>query len=141
MKATSEKILLVDDEPNVLQAYERLLHDRFEMETAVGPAEALTAIRTNGPYAVVLSDMKMPQMDGITFLRMLRNNHHWNHVPVVVFTGAADDAEMVEQAKELGVSDLVCKGANPAEALLGSVERILPHPKASRRESHQLVAM
>jgi len=69
----SEKILLVDDEPNVLQAYERLLHNRFEIETAVGAAEALTAVKTRGPYAVVLSDMKMPQMDGIQFLTIVKN--------------------------------------------------------------------
>lgn len=69
----SEKILLVDDEPNVLQAYERLLHNRFEVETAVGAAEALTAVKTRGPYAVVLSDMKMPQMDGIQFLTIVKN--------------------------------------------------------------------
>jgi len=61
----SEKILLVDDEPNVLLGYERLLHNQFTTSTAVGGAAALAALQSNGPFAVVLSDMKMPQIDGI----------------------------------------------------------------------------
>jgi CheY-like chemotaxis protein len=67
----ADKILLVDDEPNVLLGYQRLLHGEFEMETAVGGPSALKAIRDQGPYAVVLSDMRMPEMDGIQlFTRM-----------------------------------------------------------------------
>jgi CheY-like chemotaxis protein len=68
----SEKILLVDDEPNVLRACERLLHDRFDTDAAVGAADALAAIKTKGPYAVVLSDMKMPQMDGLQLLTRVK---------------------------------------------------------------------
>jgi response regulator RpfG family c-di-GMP phosphodiesterase len=69
----SEKILLVDDEPNVLLGYQRLLHKEFQTETAVGASGALTAIQTKGPYAVVLSDMRMPEMDGIQLLTRVKN--------------------------------------------------------------------
>jgi response regulator RpfG family c-di-GMP phosphodiesterase len=68
MHLISELILLVDDEPNVLLGYERVLHSEFKTHTAVGGAAALNSIRTRGPYAVVLSDMRMPEMDGIEFL-------------------------------------------------------------------------
>src|SRR5579864_2678213 len=68
----AEKILLVDDEPNVLRACERLLHNRFEMDAAVGGAEALAAIKTKGPYAVILSDMRMPQMNGAELLTRVK---------------------------------------------------------------------
>jgi response regulator RpfG family c-di-GMP phosphodiesterase len=68
MHLISELILLVDDEPNVLLGYERVLHSDFKTHTAVGGAAALNSIRTRGPYAVVLSDMRMPEMDGIEFL-------------------------------------------------------------------------
>ena len=73
METMSEKILLVDDEPNVLRACERLLHNRFETDAAVGGVEALTAINTKGPYAVVLSDMRMPQMDGLQLLTRIKS--------------------------------------------------------------------
>jgi CheY-like chemotaxis protein len=68
-----EKILMVDDEPAVLQGYRRLLHGEFLIETAVGAKEALAAINANGPYAVVVSDMQMPGMNGIEFLSWVKN--------------------------------------------------------------------
>ena len=64
-----EKILLVDDEPAVLQGYQRLLHAEFQVATAVGGKVGLLLIKSQGPFAVVVSDMRMPEMDGIEFLR------------------------------------------------------------------------
>ena len=55
--------------PSLLQGYQRLLRKEFEVTTAVGGAAALTMIQHLGPFAVVLSDMRMPGMDGIEFLR------------------------------------------------------------------------
>ncbi len=69
----AERILLVDDEPNVLLGYQRLLHGHFETDTAVGGAGALTAIQSKGPYAVVLSDMRMPEMDGVQLLTKVKS--------------------------------------------------------------------
>lgn len=69
----SEKILLVDDEPNVVLGYQRLLHNQFQTDTAVGGGGGVIALQTKGPYAVVLSDMRMPEMDGIQFLTKVKN--------------------------------------------------------------------
>ena len=63
-----EKILMVDDENNVLLGYQRMLRTEFQIETAIGGAAALTAIETTGPYAVVVTDMRMPVMDGSKLL-------------------------------------------------------------------------
>ena len=67
-----EKILLVDDEPNVLDGYRRSLSRDFLLETAVGGAEALKLAAQDGPYAVVVSDMRMPGMDGIQVLTAIK---------------------------------------------------------------------
>jgi FixJ family two-component response regulator len=64
----SAKILLVDDEPSVLAGYERTLHLDFEVDTAVSGELGLKALREKGPYAVVISDMRMPVMSGSQFL-------------------------------------------------------------------------
>ena len=64
----TDKILFVDDEPNVLQAYKRALRKQFDMDMAPGGPEALEMIAANGPYAVIVSDMRMPVMDGVEFL-------------------------------------------------------------------------
>jgi CheY-like chemotaxis protein len=64
----SARILFVDDEPHVLAGYRRLLRHRFDVETAASGAEALARISASGRYAVVVSDMRMPEMDGVQFL-------------------------------------------------------------------------
>jgi len=68
----SMKILCVDDEPNILSGYQRALRKQFEIETASGGAEALQKIKTSGPYAVLVTDMRMPGMDGVQFLKEAR---------------------------------------------------------------------
>jgi ActR/RegA family two-component response regulator len=68
----AEKVLFVDDELPVLEGYQRLLRREFAVSTAVGGHEGLAAIQTNGPYAVVISDMRMPEMDGVEFLSQVR---------------------------------------------------------------------
>jgi|YNPNPStandDraft_1061719.scaffolds.fasta_scaffold00435_8 response regulator RpfG family c-di-GMP phosphodiesterase len=68
----NEKVLFVDDDPNVLASYQRQLRKAFQVETAQGPEMGLKAVRQNGPYAVVVSDLRMPKMDGIQFLSRVR---------------------------------------------------------------------
>ncbi len=64
----TEKILLVDDEILLLESLRRELSFRFDIETAQSGAEGLDMLWKNGPYAVVVSDFRMPVMDGIKFL-------------------------------------------------------------------------
>ena len=68
----AEKILLVDDDCNILDGYRRSLSREFLMETAMGGQEALKLTAENGPYAVVVSDMRMPGMDGIQLLSKIK---------------------------------------------------------------------
>ena len=68
----SDKILFVDDEPAVLSAYKRILHREFEVDTAAGGELGLESIRDHGPYGVVVSDMRMPAMNGAQFLSRVR---------------------------------------------------------------------
>jgi len=84
----TEKILFVDDEPPVLDGYKRMLYKDFKVETAVGGEQGLAAIQEHGPFAVVISDMRMPGMNGAEFLAQVRQK-----VPDTVrmlLTGYAD---------------------------------------------------
>lgn len=63
-----QKILCVDDDPNVLEGYQRNLRKRFDLTIAKSGAEALEAIRRQGPFAVLVADMQMPEMDGLHLL-------------------------------------------------------------------------
>lgn len=69
---TAEKILLVDDDQNVLDGYRRSLSREFLLETAEGGPEGLQLATEKGPFAVVVSDMRMPGMDGIQLLSRIK---------------------------------------------------------------------
>lgn len=70
--AVEDRILFVDDEQKVLDGFKRLLHDQFHIEVVPGGGQALAAIHLFGPYAVVISDMQMPGMNGAEFLAQVR---------------------------------------------------------------------
>jgi CheY-like chemotaxis protein len=67
-----EKVLLVDDEQNVLDGFHRQLRKKYDLFTAVSGQEGLRKITGEGPFAVIVSDMRMPVMDGITFLASVK---------------------------------------------------------------------
>src|SRR3954467_8841697 len=81
--AMPEKILFVDDDPAILSAFLRLLRHEtlsrdyltltpFVVDTAPGGPEALAAMRQRGPYAVIVSDLRMPGLDGVQLLEEAR---------------------------------------------------------------------
>lgn len=68
----TRKVLFVDDEPNILEGIRRQLRKHVEIDTATSGEEGLKMLAANGPYAVVVSDMRMPQMNGSQFLTKVR---------------------------------------------------------------------
>jgi len=68
----SVRILCVDDEPRVLEGLSLHLHRKYDVVTAESGADGLSLIKNSGPFSVVLSDMRMPHMDGTEFLEGVR---------------------------------------------------------------------
>ena len=66
------QVLFVDDEPLVLEGLRRSVHKEFRSDLAASADEGLEKLRHAGPYAVVVSDMHMPGMDGVEFLATVR---------------------------------------------------------------------
>ncbi|MFC1735781.1 HD domain-containing phosphohydrolase [Candidatus Hydrogenedentota bacterium] len=64
----NEKILFVDDDENILAAYRRHFKKKMQLVTSLEGRLAIDLLKTNGPFAVVISDMQMPVMDGVQFL-------------------------------------------------------------------------
>ncbi len=79
-------VLIVDDDPNVLEGFRRGLQG-FSLETAGNGRDALTLVN-NREYAVIVSDLSMPMMDGLTFLERTREVSPYS--TRVVVTGDAD---------------------------------------------------
>jgi DNA-binding NtrC family response regulator len=68
----NRRVLFVDDEPNVLAGIQHALRKQVELQTATSGAEALRLMGEVGPFALVISDMRMPAMNGARLLAMVR---------------------------------------------------------------------
>ena len=68
----NQKILFVDHEPAALNCYRQMLESKFTISTAGSGEEGLVSLRDHGPFAVVISDMQMTGMDGVQFLKRVR---------------------------------------------------------------------
>ena len=72
MAGHAEKVLLVDDDRNLLASFTRQFHKRINLVTAASGEDGIQAVTYDGPFAVVISDMQMPNMDGLEFLYQVR---------------------------------------------------------------------
>jgi response regulator RpfG family c-di-GMP phosphodiesterase len=101
------RILFVDDEPNVLNAIKRQLRNKFQFETAGSSREGLAAVNGKGPFAVVVSDLRMPLMDGIQFLSRVREMAP--DTVRMVLTGNADLNTAIEAVNQGNVFRFLTK--------------------------------
>ncbi|GFM36199.1 HD domain-containing phosphohydrolase [Desulfovibrio psychrotolerans] len=69
----NRRVLFVDDESNILDSFRRTLRKRFDVTTASGPLSGLDTIRDHPAFAVVVSDLRMPKMNGVEFLSRVRS--------------------------------------------------------------------
>ena len=112
-------ILFVDDEPRALQAFERQLGRRFSVRTAASAAEALAILAQDGPGAVIVSDMKMPGMDGIRLLAKVKELYP--DTVRILFTGNADLKTAIEAVNSGQIFRFLTKPVNP-QALTTALE-------------------
>lgn len=68
----NSRVLFVDDDPNILAAFKRQLYRDFEVYTALGGEQGLELVKTKSPFSVVVADLSMPGMDGISFLSKVK---------------------------------------------------------------------
>ena len=106
-----EKILYVDDDPNILAAYRRSFGRTLKMATAEGGQEGLRAMKEDGPFAVVISDMRMPGMDGLQFLAAARTAAP--HAVRMMLTGNGDVQTVVEAVNDGNIFRFLTKPCPP----------------------------
>jgi len=119
------RILLVDDEVNVLRALERtFLDEEYELLTASSGSEGLSILRDVSPVQVVVSDYRMPQMNGVDFLREVRRR--WPDTVRIVLSGYADTAVVISAINEGEIYKFIAKPWNDDElriAIINALER------------------
>jgi two-component system, OmpR family, KDP operon response regulator KdpE len=101
----STRILVVDDEPQILRALRiNLSARRYDVITAADGTTALHEAKTSRPDLIVL-DLGLPDLDGVDVIRQLRT---WSHVPIVVLSGRVDSHDKID-ALDAGADDYVTK--------------------------------
>jgi len=131
----SESILFVDDEPNVLSAFERRLRSRYHLQTSTEPEKALEMVAKGGPYAVVVSDLRMPGMNGIELLSRVRNLSP--DTVRVMLTGYADLEAAIKAVNQGNVFRFLTKPCS-GEDLEKAIEDSLRQYRLVRAEKELL---
>ncbi len=133
----SSRLLVVDDEPNLLRAVAACLRaEGFDVVTARSGAEALVRVAEGVPDLVV-SDIRMPGMDGYQLARQLRANSRTALTPVVFLTAKDETADRVEGFRS-GVDAYLTKPFEPDE-LVAVIRGILDRVQRTHAEIARLV--
>ncbi len=112
--ADEPRILVVDDEIVVIKSAERVLKSEgYQIEGALGGREAILKME-QGNYDLVFTDLKMPEVDGITLIRWIKKSRP--NIGIVIITGYPSQDTMKE-ALELGIIDYVPKPFTPSVLL------------------------
>jgi response regulator RpfG family c-di-GMP phosphodiesterase len=105
------RVLLVDDEQRVLEGLRRTLQPEFDAEIAHGPEEGLDLMAEGGPFAVVVSDLRMPMMDGVKFLARVKTTSP--DTIRVMLTGQADINAAIASVNEGEIFRFLTKPCPP----------------------------
>ncbi len=109
------KILLVDDEPDIVEFLEyNLTHEGFEVIKAYDGIEALNKI--NDKPELVLLDIMMPKMDGYEVCKRIRNMEGYEKIPVVFLTAKSGEVDEI-LGLELGANDYIQKPISPKKLI------------------------
>ena len=130
----SKRLLVVDDEPNLLIAIAAVLRgENFEVATARNGKDALLAIAKSLPDLIV-SDVRMPLMDGYALARQLRAAPHTKLIPIVFLTAKDETDERIEGFRA-GVDVYLTKPFEPDE-LVAVIQNILNRVERTRTATH-----
>ena len=103
-----KKIMIVDDSPSVLAILDDMLVDLgYEVTTADNGKQGCELLETNR-YDLIITDLTMPVMDGITFVKTAKQMPNCKFVPIVMLSSEEDEAKIAE-AKQVGISTFLRK--------------------------------
>jgi len=121
--SNAPRILFVDDERNVLRSLERLfLEEEYEIFTAASGQEGLETIEQSGPFQLLVSDYRMPSMNGVDFLSEVCRR--WPETERTILSGYADTAAIVAAINEGQIYKFIAKPWNDDD-LLRTIREVL----------------
>jgi two-component system chemotaxis response regulator CheY len=118
-------VLLVDDSRTILMSISAVLtKSGYTVETAPDGTDALAKVKAGLRPAVILTDLNMPKMDGITFIREVRKVPGVRFTPILMLTTESQQTKRAE-AKAAGASGWIVKPVQPKD-LLAVLQQVLP---------------
>lgn len=113
-KPSSTHILIVDDEPTSRFTLEgKLRAEPYTLSFATNGREAIEMLEEIKPD-VILMDVMMPEMDGFTACRHIKQHPQWKNIPIIVVT-ALDDRDTLREGFDAGANDFISKSASAIE--------------------------
>ncbi len=119
-------ILYVDDEPINLELFEILFEDKFKIITADSGYQGLDKLKLNNDISIVISDMKMPEMNGLEFIGYARNL--FPNKTYIILTGYDITIEIINALKNNIIHKYLCKPFD-----LDSIRRTLDEVVSSNK--------
>ena len=139
MTAAPAKILLVDDEPDILEILEfNLRKEGFEVATAADGEAGLRLAREWRPDLIVL-DIMMPEMDGVEVCRQLRADEGFNNTVITFLTAREEDYSQIA-ALDTGGDDYITKPIRP-RVLISRVKALLRRNARQEEETNSVIAI
>lgn len=130
----SPKLLVVEDNIDMVTFLYGLLQKNFQVTTAKNGKEALEAVQKES-FDLILSDIMMPEMDGLEFCQKIKSNLITSHIPVILLTAKSLEEHQLE-GYEIGADDYISKPFNPKmlELKIGNIlkQRIAFQTKLNR---------
>jgi len=109
-----KKILVVEDDPSMRWLLRYLLINKYETIIKNNGLEAFSWLSVRNIPDLIISDIKMPVMDGFEFLESLAVSNHCKNIPVIMLTGF-DDPETIKRCLDLGAYSYLTKPFSPSE--------------------------
>ena len=129
----ASRVLLVDDDPNILKSYKRQLTTFFQVETAESAEIGLKTLTDNKDIAVVVTDLKMPGVNGLEFLEKVRTISP--NSARIMLTGYPDQKTIVDAINTGGGSKFLEKPCS-SELLKSSIDEGFEYFKLTSQDSN-----
>lgn len=109
MENTKKKVMIVEDDSFVMDIYQtKISKEGFQIIMAVNGAEAIKKLEEGEKPDLILLDIIMPYMDGLTVLKKIKANENLKNIPVVLLTNLSQKEE-IQQGFDLGAEDYLIK--------------------------------
>ena len=118
-----KKILAIDDEKSIRFIIENTFNKDFDVTTMSNGMDALFYLQSGNIPDVIICDLDMPVLNGIEFVKRLRESGFFEEIPLIMLSGKEESADKI-RCFEMGADDYVLKPFNPRE-LLARIKRRL----------------